>query len=39
LNRFGYEAAHWAHEPKWVPYELVGEEWLRLPCAEVRAAA
>lgn len=36
LNRFGYHTLHWAHEPTWAPYELEGEEWFGLPCAEVR---
>ena len=36
LHRFGYDAVHWAHGPKWVHYELAGEAWFGLPCAEVR---
>lgn len=36
LNWFGYDAVHWAHEPRWVQYELEGEEGFGLPCAEVR---
>jgi glyoxylase-like metal-dependent hydrolase (beta-lactamase superfamily II) len=36
LNWLGYDTAHWAHEPRWVQYELEGEEWFGLPCAEVR---
>jgi glyoxylase-like metal-dependent hydrolase (beta-lactamase superfamily II) len=36
LNWFGYDTIHWAHGPRWVRYELGGEEWFGLPCAEVQ---
>ena len=34
MNWFGYDAAHWAHRPRWVLHEL-GGEWFGLPCAPV----
>ena len=39
LNWFGYDGVHWAHGPRWVRYELGGEEWFGLPCAEVQGIA
>jgi glyoxylase-like metal-dependent hydrolase (beta-lactamase superfamily II) len=36
LNWFGYETVHCAYGPRWVRYELGGEEWFGLPCAEVQ---
>ena len=35
LHWFGYDAAHWAHGPEWVLYELEGETWFGWPCAPV----